>query len=386
MTLATLDVASAPASQAAVGRTSAHVPALDAVRGMSMLMVAVYHMTFIHPTNAFESGFVFVTQSLWVSVDIFFALSSFLITGILLDSVDKRGYFKNFWARRSLRVFPLYFAIVIFSLVILPHLDHPKMSNFGRIKGDEWYYWVYLQNIPIAWGGFRHAILDVTWTLAIEEQFYLVWPVVILLVPRTRLPVLFGALFVLSLAVRLTILGAGIHTVAAYVTTLARLEPLIAGAAVALFIREYKGTIKLNQIARGLMLFGYGICILVMIVHGQSDWDDRLILGIPTALVGIGAAGLVLLGYSGGTGSRFLNSRILQSSGKYSYAMYLFHLPVRGLVRDLIMPIDRWSSYPGGQLTAQLLFYALSLGLTYFLAAVCFHTFEQQFLRLKRYF
>ncbi len=190
--------------------TTAHLPALDAVRGMSMLMVAVYHMTFIRPTNTLETGIVFIAQSLWVSVDIFFALSSFLITGILLDSVNKARYFRNFWARRSLRVFPLYFAIVIFSLLILPYLNHPKMSNFGRIKGDEWYYWIYLQNIPIAWGGFRHAILDVTWTLAIEEQFYLIWPFVIFLIPRARLPIVFVALFAISLAARLAMLGAGI--------------------------------------------------------------------------------------------------------------------------------------------------------------------------------
>jgi peptidoglycan/LPS O-acetylase OafA/YrhL len=383
MSLATLEVAPAQAVHQA---TAAHLPALDAVRGLSMLMVAVYHMTFIRPTNAFESGIVFVMQGLWVSVDIFFALSSFLITGILLDSVHKPGYFKKFWARRSLRVFPLYFLIVIFSLLILPYLNHPKMSNFGRIKGDEWYYWFYLQNIPIAWGGFRHAILDVTWTLAIEEQFYLIWPFVILLVPRARLPMALAALFVISLTARMIMLGAGIHTVAAYVSTITRLEPLICGAAVALFIRDYKGAVDLNWVARLLMLFGYGICLIVMLVHGFSDWDDKIILGIPTSLIGIGAAGLVLLGYAGGKGSGFLNSKILQLSGKYSYAMYLFHLPLRGLVRDVLMPIERWPTYPGGQIVAQLIYYALSLSLTFFCAAACFHIFEQQFLRLKKYF
>ncbi len=173
---------------------------------------------------------------------------------------------------------------------------------------------------------------------------------------------------------------------AAYVTTITRLEPLICGAAVALFVREYKGTTDLNRLARALMLFGYGTCAIVMLVHGHSDWDDKIILGIPTALIGIGAGGLVLLGYHGGKGGGFLRSRVLQLSGKYSYAMYLFHLPLRGLVRDVLMPIEAWPSYPGGQLGAQMIYYVISLSLTFFCAALCFHVFEQRFLALKKYF
>ena len=135
--------------------------------------------------------------------------SGLLITGILVDSKGGAGYFWNFYAHRTLRIFPLYYAVVFLSLVVIPNLPpglvpSGKLANFGRIDGDELWYWLYLSNFSIARAGeWRHGILGISWSLAIEEQFYLEWPLVVLRcslrVGFSLLALTFGALLVVTL-------------------------------------------------------------------------------------------------------------------------------------------------------------------------------------------
>ena len=142
----------------------------------------ISHMTLFEPTGDLQSWAFAVANAGWIGVDLFFVLSGYLISGILLDAKCEPGYIGKFWARRALRILPLYYAVVAFSLIILPNIAHPYAALFGRISGDEWSYWLLLSNFSIAQVGmFRHGILDVSWSLAIEEQFYIVWPLIVLL-------------------------------------------------------------------------------------------------------------------------------------------------------------------------------------------------------------
>src|SRR5262245_57382334 len=164
-----------------------HIPALDGLRGVAILLVMLHHFTVIQPAGAFEKWFERFAHLGMHGVDLFFVLSGFLITGILFDSKGEPHFLRNFYMRRSLRIFPLYYAVVVFSFLLVPIiLAHVaglagKLSRFQGASEDWVWYVFYLSNFSIARvSAFRHGILDVTWSLAIEEQFYLVWALCVL--------------------------------------------------------------------------------------------------------------------------------------------------------------------------------------------------------------
>src|SRR6266700_3962582 len=172
-----------------------HVAALDGVRGLAIAMVLALHFFSAndHTGRRFFDFISAICTSLWIGVDLFFALSGFLITGILFDSLQKGGYFRNFYARRALRIFPLYYGF----LLILICLTHPWHLQW---QGKQYILLTYTQNLGIFthdYVGFRPASflnLNHFWSLAVEEQFYFFWPVIVFLVRDLR-KLLFVALF-----------------------------------------------------------------------------------------------------------------------------------------------------------------------------------------------
>jgi peptidoglycan/LPS O-acetylase OafA/YrhL len=362
-------------------------PGLDGIRGLSLSMIMIFHMTLIQPTGGVATVVYHIANSGWISVDLFFVLSSFLITGILLDSKGKPGYFTNFWTRRALRILPLYYAVVAISLLILPHLPHPKLNSFARISGDEWYYWVFLSNISIAKAGaFRHGILDVSWTLAIEEQFYLTFPIIVWLLSRRALAMLLAAIFVASAVCRLLLWADGFSPIALYVLTPTRLEPIAAGAAAALIIRSnlmLRRYIKLELVIAGMACIGL---LVIFLLRFGLVWDDPIMqLGGYPLLAVLYAVIVLRIALGAGAGG-FFELPILQAFGRYSYAMYLFHLPIRGAIRDGIFAAGIWPTGTAIELLAQTIFYVVSIAATFAAGWCSYHFYEVHFLKLKRYF
>src|SRR6476620_6746086 len=165
------------------------IPQLDSLRGIAILMVLVGHIQKNVPGIVgpwAHHGFS--------GVDLFFVLSGFLITGILLRAKTRPDYFKNFYTRRALRIWPLYYAVLI--LLLLPNsLTHLNLAS------PRWSYLLYIQNL---FPGFPAASgpLYITWSLAIEEQFYLIWPPIVLLLNRQWLARLAISLVILSPVLR----------------------------------------------------------------------------------------------------------------------------------------------------------------------------------------
>jgi peptidoglycan/LPS O-acetylase OafA/YrhL len=348
--------------------------------------VLIYHQTVMTGSSPLDEAFLTVTGFGWCGVDLFFVLSGFLITGILFDSKESSSYYRSFYGRRVLRIFPLYYAVVFLSLIILPLIPHQKTANFGRIEGDEPWYWLHLSNFAIARAGqWRHGILDVAWSLAIEEQFYLLWPLIVFLCSRAVLLRICAVLIATALLLRIWLLSCGVAPIAIYTVTPARMDSLAMGAWVALMARQPGGLSDLAKLAR-YMLPAAGAVVLALLLSGHTDSFDPLVQVAGYSSLGLLASAVLVTAISSSKGgvARFLAHPLLRSFGKYSYAMYLFHLPLRALIRDTVYGPEQFPTLEGSAIPGQLLFYLAATTLTYAIAWLSWNCFEVHFLRLKR--
>src|SRR5579884_1024639 len=209
------------------------LPGLDALRGVAILVVMLHHSVQIVPLPRLQN----VAAAGWLGVDLFFVLSGFLITGILLDARDDRRYFRNFYMRRVLRIFPLYYGVLAANLLLV--LTLPHLHRFLHLHA---WLWTYTTNIKIAIANeYPFAIgrmrLDHFWTLAVEEHFYLLWPLLVWALNRRALAVVCCLILVASPLLRWAISTPG-HMVAPYVLTPCRMDSLAAGALGAILARR----------------------------------------------------------------------------------------------------------------------------------------------------
>lgn len=381
------------AMRAHVARHDARTRALDGLRGIAILLVMWYHQTVFAPAGWASSLAHTLAGYGWCGVDLFFVLSGYLITLGLLKSKGHDHFFRNFYVRRALRILPLYYLVVVISLVILPHVPHPKLGHFGRIAGDELWYWLGFSNIAIAHAGtFRHGILDVCWSLSIEQQFYLLWPVLVFfLSPRGVLRAGL-AMVILAPMLRLVWLyGFATEPLAIYVSTPMRLDPLGWGAVLAA-CTYLKVSLRRSQVQVVLLS---GLALIALAAACYSGRDTSLNREVEL----FGFSGFALLfaalvatalsdAVTGPAGwlRRVLSWSFLVACGQYSYAMYLFHLPLRAVVRDVILKPAQFQGLFGSVLAGQFVFHILATAMTLGAAWLSWHLLEKHCLNLKRFF
>lgn len=220
-----------------------HFPELDGLRGLAILMVLLFHYATLLPSfvlPVFGQG--------WAGVQLFFVLSGFLITGILLDSKGQEHYFRNFYARRTLRIFPLYYGVLSVLLIALLvfRLGFPQVWAHKHLAPLLWSYqpwlWTYTANIQMAIHNKVMFLVGHFWTLCVEEQFYLVWPLVVFAFSRKTVLRICVALIAGALVIRLTLTGLGAGGGTNFVLTPCQMDSLAAGALVATLIRLRGGT------------------------------------------------------------------------------------------------------------------------------------------------
>jgi peptidoglycan/LPS O-acetylase OafA/YrhL len=314
----------------------------------------------------------------WLGVDVFFVLSGFLITGILLDARGETdqladGYFRNFYARRTLRIFPAYYLF----LVVVLCVGRPPMPH------GTWWYWAYLTNVLIA----RHGWPDGTWetghlwSLAVEEQFYLVWPAIIAWTPRRHLSALCLCLIVAAVTLRALLVYHG-AALAGYVLMPARADTLVLGATLAIALRS--GPRVRDAVTRAAPLVGsiaLGALGVLFVTHGL---DHRLSVGglvLGSAAAAVATAACITRIGCGGRIRRVLEWGPLVSFGTYSYAIYLVQLPLRGAVDYWFR--DRLATWaPMQAVAAEGLLLA---GGSWCIAWVSWRLVERPMLSLKRY-
>ena len=269
----------------------------------------------------------YVARIGWAGVDLFFVLSGFLITGILYDTRGSHNFFKVFYARRTLRLLPVYFLAVCFVLAVATASHSPR--SWLQIP-----FFIYCANIVIAISGSiatfpPYLVCGHFWSLALEEQFYSLWPLVVFFVPSRRglikiCIVSFGA----ALLLRVVLIGLKADLMGiVYMQLPTRMDSLLAGALLALVVRGPKR----EAWFRPFRLWSV-IGVLGVILMARNSWaKSPSMISVPmcsvgyTLLAGI-CLGVLALGLIPGTFvNRVGKNQILRFFGRYSYGLYLWH-------------------------------------------------------------
>lgn len=321
-------------------------------------------------------------------MDLFFVLSGFLITNILLNTVNKPGYFKNFYAKRILRIFPLYYLSLIVFLILLPLINNFPL-DFSFYIDHQWWFWTYLQN----WFLIFHNVGNTTtaiqhyWSLAVEEQFYIVWPLVIFLIRRPKW------LLIISVIMLLVVICTRIYLWEIKVKdlnyfglyTYTRIDGICIGSMLAIlqfmksaFIKKYFTGLVLSLAAMNFIFYfinkKFGFTYPYLAIVGYTTFAMLFAIVLHEAIQG---ENKIL--------NRLLSLPLLRFFGKISYGFYIFHWPVYLILYDWMNEkIKFLTNLPD---TGQAIL--ISVLLTLFgllISIISFYTFENYFLKKKKAF
>jgi len=373
-----------------------HVPVLDGLRAVAILGVMLMHFTIVEPrilqaSNLPDRVLWQIGLAGWVGVDLFFVLSGFLITGILLDTKGGEGYFRNFYMRRVLRILPLYYGSLVVLFLVIPMVAPAIVHDIGRLSHGQVWLWTYLSNIAIGITGSWQAVPPLTghyWSLAVEEQFYLLWPLVVYSVSRSRLLSVALGLWVGALALRIAMLWLGVSPTSVFVLTPTRMDGLAAGAAVATLARHPGGLLAVRQaIKRALSGGAVGLALIVLATGTLGQYDAIMQTAGFTLLSSTFAALLafLLLAEERSLVHRFLAHPWARHIGMRSYALYVFHpWALKATARAWkahLVPLVGDSG-----MAEQIMFWLVCLAASLAAAEVSWHLLEKRCLALKRFF
>ncbi|MCB9681242.1 MAG: acyltransferase [Alphaproteobacteria bacterium] len=346
-----------------------HIEGFDGLRALAVLLVVLFHTNGVFLPAALP-GLTALARMGWSGVDLFFTLSGFLITGVLVRTAGDAHYFRNFYVRRLLRIFPLYYGVV--TLVVVPRL------LAGLPIGMPWWsLYAYVSNFWIAHGPQTDLALDVTWSLSIEEQFYLAWPLLVAVLPRRALVAVAVAAVAVAPWLRAQVFSP--DDLAAYMYTWCRMDALALGALGALaWHHRVAGFVRATQVLAWPAALG-GVALAL---SGWMDNQDETWAVVGYSVVA-GLTTVVVLGLaSGGAPSlrRLLSWAPLAHVGKVSYGIYLLH-PIVLVAAAAVVPrlgLDPTAGPVQGVLT-QVAVVAASVAV----ATLVYRTIEAPLLGLK---
>lgn len=361
------------------------IPCLDGLRGVASLMVMTYHFgPHIAPEGTPFSFLHRVPPLFFQGVDLFFVLSGFLIGGILLDVRASPRFFGTFYARRAFRIFPLYYLTLALYFVGLALAGaHATSWRLFENPIPQWAFWFYFQNFTMtAFNTFGPVWLAGTWSLAIEEQFYLVLPSVVRLVSPQTLWKGSWLAFVAALLLRAAIAKFRLTSpMGGYVLLPARMDSLAAGVIVAYALRHHGDVIRRRLVWWPGLAAGLGLAWMIY-PYFPHAYSIRLAIIDHTANAIVFA--LVLLAlviHPMSRISRFLSLRWMREIGNLAYSTYLFHPILLGLAFRLWKGRD-----PLLESGADVGVLAVAAAATLTLALCSWHLFEKPLLKLGHRF
>jgi peptidoglycan/LPS O-acetylase OafA/YrhL len=366
-----------------------HLPGLDGLRGVAVLLVMAVH--FIGDSTAhtlIQRMVVKVASYGLVGVDLFFVLSGFLITGLLLEARGKPNYFLNFYARRTLRIFPLYYFVLACLFILLPLATTPP-ALLQPAQAHQFWLWTYLSNFYIASTSSWASLTYVShfWSLAIEEQYYLLWPFVVFYFSREALERVCIGVILFGLGLRIALALGGVSELSISVLTPCRVDTLCVGAFVAIQLRK-PGVLRqwvgnsgriafiLGAVLAAVMVFGAMTKLALPVVHQLRNTLYAFFFGALILLALKPRSNLV---------ARSFQSPLLRFFGKYSYGLYVYH----GLLTWVMMEFhtEAWlDTVLGNHGLAMVAKATIGVSVSLGVALLSFHLLEQRFLSLKRYF
>lgn len=299
-----------------------YIKELDGLRAIAILLVLVWHYFLGQTTPDTITPEVWLGLSwTWSGVDLFFVLSGFLITRILLNFKDSPNYFKTFYARRVLRIFPPYYLLLIVYVVLVAAGITRYIPALLSSPIPIYSYFLYIQNIYMVWDGFGAGWMSVTWSLAVEEQFYLLFPLVIYYVNSRHLPKIFIVGILLA-----PIFRALIGSYGAYVLLPSRMDALLAGALIAYYYASGHITRLLAAHKRFLWWFTLLLFLIVIATLFKADGNRTGgVLNHTLYLLLYSSLLVTILVNEGSNSTRFFTNKVLGYIGKISYSVYLFH-------------------------------------------------------------
>jgi peptidoglycan/LPS O-acetylase OafA/YrhL len=400
---------------------------LDGLRAIAIIVVFVHHIGDLIPVWSAPSFYFqwYLSQG-WLGVDLFFVLSGFLITGILIDTREAKNYFSGFYARRVLRIFPLYYGALIGIIVLVQFLGRSHTSAAAEITRvvplpeDRWTYFCFLTNWiglwKAQWDANFGSILAHFWSLAVEEQFYFFWPFLVWILRPRSIPWVAIGLAGLSAVIRFYwVAHIGVDmmippkSVEVSFATICRLDGLFIGALCAYIYRKPTIMERASKWLPWIAIVSLGSCFAAFsamlfgpqrvgaFIYGPNPSVSHTITDVMRlflncggfTLLALGFGALVLLAAYTETKvtwmQRFLKSRILAPIGTYSYGIYVFHVPILGFARTYVL--SRITVQTAGELAfTQCVFIVAIAIVSFIIPALSYELFEKPILRCKRYF
>ena len=354
-----------------------HYPALDGLRGVAILLVLFVH------NFGFMNYFFFG----WLGVDLFFVLSGFLITEILLNSINQPGFLKKFYIRRVLRIFPLYYLLLVLCLFILPAISSLHLDTRYYDQHQVW-QWAYLQNwLYVFHEPYGDKLLMHTWSLAVEEQFYLVWPLLILLFRSPRkLLVLMLFIFIAVGIARYLVWNRQVEDLAYNsLYTFTRIDGLCIGSMIAILQKLQPGWLKKYSTLIVFLMAMVNFGFYFMNIRSGFTLPYLAFVGYSTFAVLFGLVVYECINDSKHWLKMLLNNRILKFFGKISYGLYVWHWPLYLLLFEplLVWMIREFHLSVKWAATGSA---SLALLAALILSLLSYRFFEQPFLQLKSKF
>lgn len=341
---------------------------LDGIRAIAALMVMIFHF---FQGKEIHSGAIGIFSKIAVfgqtGVDLFFVLSGFLITRILIATKNKQGFFKNFYLRRILRIFPLYYLFLVLTYYVLPQLSGMDNTTFNQ----QIYYFTYLQNFAttFSWNAIGPSHF---WSLAVEEHFYLFWPFIVYFSSiKNLIRIVFG-IVIGALLLRVLMTNEGYEV---FYFTFTRIDSLAIGSLLA--ILELKGIFKERNTKKFVLLLVtilFPTIIIWTYLMGTGNYYIQILKYLFFPSIFFSIIGLILCFKANHIINRLLTSKFFLFTAKISYGLYVYH-PLAYTICEKYFPIKNI-----------VVNFFTCVALSYVISSISFYLFESTFLKLKKYF